>query len=335
MIIGQNKGLKETMRQVGLVAQTDSTALILGETGSGKEVIARYIHQHSQRSQYNFIRVNCGAIPAELIDSELFGHEKGSFTGAATQKRGWFERANGGTLFMDEIGELSLAAQVRLLRVLQEGTLFRVGGEQEIKVNVRIIAATHQNLEESVQKGVFREDLLFRINVFPIRLPALRYRADDIAELTEHFAQKASDKLGLPLTLPTEQQIDYLKQYHWPGNVRELQVIVERAAILGQGRYLGLEESLVLPPHVQIQPTPSVNIKTPSHSATEEFLTLDEAIRQHITIALANCHGRIEGPFGAAKLLAVNPNTLRSKMRTLGLLRSSFTLPRQGSGNTG
>ncbi|MCH1921222.1 sigma-54 dependent transcriptional regulator [Shewanella sp. A3A] len=323
MIIGQQQGLKATMRQVDLVAQTDSTALILGETGSGKELIARYIHQQSHRAGRSFIRVNCGAIPAELIDSELFGHEKGSFTGAATQKRGWFERADGGTLFLDEIGELSLAAQVRLLRVLQEGTLFRVGGEQEINIDVRIIAATHRNLAEAVTKGAFRDDLLFRINVFPITLPALRHRSEDIAALTAHFAQKASDKLGLPLTLATPQQIDYLKQYHWPGNVRELQVIVERAAILGQGQYLAIEESLILPstaPKALSAAVTSANILPSS-----DFPTLDEVVKRHIASALNHCHGRVEGPFGAAKLLALNPNTLRSKMRNYGITRQNFS----------
>ncbi|EKO3906822.1 sigma-54-dependent Fis family transcriptional regulator [Vibrio fluvialis] len=324
MIIGYNKGLKRAIREVELVAQTDSTALILGETGSGKELIARYIHQHSSRANNSFIRVNCGAIPSELIDSELFGHEKGSFTGASSQKKGWFERANGGTLFLDEIGELSLAAQVRLLRVLQEGTLMRVGGEQETDVNVRIVAATHRNLEESVKDGIFREDLWFRINVFPIRLPALRDRIEDIADLAEYFAQKASNKLGLPLALPTESQISYLKKYEWPGNVRELQVIIERAAILGQGAFLAIEESLVLP-----QASIDNNGKVANHvrepiRTNGVFLTLNEALKLHITKALVHCHGRVEGPFGAAQLLAINPNTLRSKMKVLGISKTNY-----------
>lgn len=324
MIVGHDKGLKRAIREVDLVAQTDSTALILGETGSGKELIARYIHQHSARVHSSFIRVNCGAIPAELIDSELFGHEKGSFTGAASQKKGWFERATGGTLFLDEIGELSLAAQVRLLRVLQEGTLTRVGGEREIDVDVRIVAATHRNLEESVKEGQFREDLWFRINVFPIRLPSLRDREEDIADLTEHFARKASEKLGLPLALPTAQQINYLKKYNWPGNVRELQVIVERAAILGQGNFLAIEESLVLPlPSLDrgACAVPQVYSRT---QVSTEFLTLNEALKLHITKALVHCRGRVEGPFGAAQLLAINPNTLRSKIKALGINKATI-----------
>jgi len=305
------------MRQVEMVAQTDSTALILGETGSGKEVIARHIHFKSARNKGNFIRVNCGAIPSDLIDSELFGHEKGSFTGASALKKGWFERADGGTLFLDEIGELSPAAQVRLLRVLQEGILCRVGGEREIQVNVRIIAATHRHLEESVKEQRFREDLWFRINVFPITLPPLRHRVEDLRELTEYFAQNASAKLGLPLTLPTLEQINYLKQYHWPGNIRELQVIVERAAILGQGSYLAIEESLIIKPASNAFVAPSHQID-PSQS--EPSLTkLDDVIRQHIIKTLIYCHGRIEGPFGAAKRLGVNPNTLRSKIQKLGI----------------
>lgn len=305
------------MRQVDLVAQTDSTALILGETGSGKEIIARHIHVNSARANNNFIRVNCGAIPSDLIDSELFGHEKGSFTGATALKKGWFERAHGGTLFLDEVGELSLAAQVRLLRVLQEGTLCRVGGEKEIEVNVRIVAATHKNLEESCKNGSFREDLWFRINVFPITLPSLRHRPEDFRDLTEYFAQNASVKLGLPLALPSQTQINYLMQYHWPGNIRELQVIVERAAILGQGTHLAIEESLIINPelltsHVRHQLTDSANFEASP-------ISLDDVIRQHITKTLIYCHGRIEGPFGAAKRLAVNPNTLRSKIQKLGI----------------
>lgn len=331
MIIGHDKGLKGTIRDVKLVAQTDSTALIMGETGAGKELIARYVHDHSTRAANSFVRVNCGAIPSELIDSELFGHEKGSFTGASAQKKGWFERANGGTLFLDEIGELSLAAQVRLLRVLQEGTLTRVGGEREIRVDVRIIAATHRHLEAAVQRGDFREDLWFRINVFPIRLPPLRDRAEDIAQLTSHFARKASDKLGLPLAQPSSAQVEYLKQYHWPGNVRELQVIVERAAILGQGRYLAIEESLILPQASQHRQVESDSAKPGLHAELSEltssphFMTLNETIKQHITRALVHCHWRVEGPFGAAQLLAVNPNTLRSKMRALGIVKENVT----------
>lgn len=325
MIVGHSKGLKRAIHDVDLVSQTDSTALILGETGSGKELIARYIHQHSSRSQNSFVRVNCGAIPADLIDSELFGHEKGSFTGAAAQKKGWFERATGGTLFLDEIGELSLAAQVRLLRVLQEGTLTRVGGEREIEVDVRIVAATHRHLEDAVNVGTFREDLWFRINVFPIRLPSLRERTEDIAELTEHFAHKASNKLGIPLTLPTRRQIDYLKAYAWPGNVRELQVIVERAAILGQGQYLAIEESLVLPSPAMAAGNEYDECHLPGRTQPQaEFLTLNEAMKLHITQALAYCHGRVEGPFGAAQLLAVNPNTLRSKMKSLGVNHTHY-----------
>ena len=324
MIIGHNKGLKGTIHDVKLVAQTDSTALILGETGAGKELIARYIHQHSSRTNSSFVRVNCGAIPSELIDSELFGHERGSFTGASSQKKGWFERANGGTLFLDEIGELSLAAQVRLLRVLQEGTLTRVGGEQEIHVNVRIVAATHRNLEDSVKKGTFREDLWFRINVFPIRLPPLRRRIEDIADLAQYFAQKASDRLGLPLSLPTETQIQYLKTYDWPGNVRELQVIIERAAILGQGDYLAIEASLVLPNPSSASLEELVAHKRETINSEGVFLTLNEAMKLHITKALVHCRGRVEGPFGAAQLLAINPNTLRSKMKSLGINRTHY-----------
>ncbi|TFH90283.1 sigma-54 interaction domain-containing protein [Vibrio ouci] len=320
IIIGQTKGLKKTMRNVRLVAKTDSSALILGETGAGKEMIARYIHEHSYRKKQPFIRVNCGAIPSELIDSELFGHEKGSFTGATHRKKGWFEQADDGVLFLDEIGELSLPAQVRLLRVLQEGTLTRVGSEQPINVDVRIIAATHRDLNKAVSQGRFREDLLFRINIFPIWLPPLRQRFIDLDDLCKHLSHKASTKLGLPVRFPTESQIEYLKQYDWPGNIRELQGIIERAAILGEGHYLAIEDSLVLsdpsPPHTS-------ETHSPPTTQRDRPLTLDEVIRRHIVQTLNDCHGRIEGPFGAAKRLDVHPSTLRSKMKNLGIGRQS------------
>ncbi|RLV59839.1 sigma-54-dependent Fis family transcriptional regulator [Parashewanella curva] len=322
MIIGSQTSLKGIMQQLELVSTTDSTVLILGETGTGKEVIARHIHQQSSRQQQPFIRVNCGAISSELIDSELFGHEKGSFTGATSQKRGWFEQADGGTLFLDEVAELSLAAQVRLLRVIQEGSLRRVGSEQEIKVDVRVIAATHKNLAEEVQHKRFREDLLFRLNVFPVNLPPLRQRLEDISALSEYFATTAASVLSLPICRPTQQQIQYLQQHSWPGNVRELQGVIERAAILGRGQKLAIESALFIKNSdirlIEPEETSfAENIGEVQHQAS--FAKLDEVIIQHINQALRKSYGRVEGPFGAAKLLGINPSTLRSKIRKYGI----------------
>lgn len=319
-VVGATQGLAETMDRVSLVALSESTVLILGETGSGKEIIARAIHEQSDRKGLPFIRVNCGAIPTELIDSELFGHEKGSFTGAAGQRRGWFERADGGTLFLDEVGELPLAAQVRLLRVVQEGTLTRVGAEDEFQVNVRIIAATHRNLLELVQHGQFREDLWYRLNVFPIYLPALRDRKGDIPALAKHFAQRSAKKLGIPPVLPTESQCHYLAQYHWPGNIREMQAVIERAAILGQGISLELEKSLGnIRPNVNLIAPDNTHNVNPISLSKDSIQVLDTTIMQAIENALQLTYGRVEGPKGAARLLGLNANTLRSKMRKYGI----------------
>ncbi|HMC10172.1 MAG TPA: sigma-54 dependent transcriptional regulator, partial [Pirellulaceae bacterium] len=243
-IVGADSGLRHVMERVELVAQSDVPILILGETGTGKEVVSRAIHTRSARSSAPFIRVNCGAIPAELIDSQLFGHEKGSFTGAVDTRQGWFERADGGTLFLDEIGELPLAAQVRLLRVLQDGFIERVGGQQPIRVDVRIVAATHRDLAGMVTSGTFREDLWYRVNVFPILLPRLRERIEDIPALARHFAQRAANRFGLPPVEPTTADLHLLVNYPWPGNIRELGAVIDRAAILGNGERLDVALAL-------------------------------------------------------------------------------------------
>jgi transcriptional regulator with GAF, ATPase, and Fis domain len=243
-VVGADSGLRHVMERVALVAQSDVPVLILGETGTGKEVVSRAIHARSTRSHGPFIRVNCGAIPAELIDSQLFGHEKGSFTGASDTRKGWFERADGGTLFLDEIGELPLPAQVRLLRVLQDGFVERVGGQQPIRVDVRIVAATHRNLAAMVTSGAFREDLWYRINVFPILLPRLRERLEDIPALARHFAQRAANRFGLAYVEPTVADLDQLCDYPWPGNIRELGAVIDRAAILGNGKRLEVAMAL-------------------------------------------------------------------------------------------
>ncbi|MDI1449377.1 sigma-54 dependent transcriptional regulator [Polyangium sp. 6x1] len=320
-VIGASAGLKPVMERVLQVAPTDAPVLVLGETGSGKEVIARAIHARSRRAHGPVVRVNCGAIPSELVDSELFGHERGAFTGAVGTRKGWFERADGGTLFLDEVGELPRAAQVRLLRVLQEGTIERVGGNETIHVDVRIVAATHRHLESMVADGTFREDLWYRLSVFPIRLPALRDRLEDLPALAAHFAESAGKRLGGPGLSPTAADLDLLRRYAWPGNVRELAAVIERGAILGNGKRLELAAALG-----------GVTVKPPSrppavvHDA-EEIVTLDEATAAHIRRALAARGGRIEGPFGAARLLGINPHTLRARMRKLGIEWSHFREP--------
>ena len=288
--------------------------LILGETGTGKEVVARALHGRSRRAAGPFLRVNCGALPPELIDSELFGHERGSFTGAVGSRRGWFERADGGTLFLDEVGELPPAAQVRLLRVLQDGSFQRVGGERSLNVDVRVIAATNRDLRAGVATGTFREDLWFRLAVFPIPLPPLRARAQDIPALAAHFSLRAAERLGLPPRMPDAADLGLLEAYSWPGNVRELASVIERAAILGDGQRLDVARALGVAPFTAARP--------PARDPVAEVArlpSLDTATREHIEAALGQCRGRIEGPFGAARLLRVNPHTLRSRMRRLGI----------------
>lgn len=311
-IVGADAGLLEVMRAVDQVARTQTPVLVLGETGSGKEVVARALHTRSRRPQGPFLRVNCGAIPPELIDSELFGHEKGSFTGAAGARRGWFERADGGTLFLDEVGELPVAAQVRLLRVLQDGSFQRVGGERTLNVDVRVVAATNRDLHGAVAAGGFREDLWFRLAVFPISLPPLRERLLDIPALAAHFALRAAERLGLPPRMPDAGELTLLEAYPWPGNVRELASVMERAAILGDGRKLEVARAL------GILPAPPVRA-APAREEPVGVASLESALRGHIEAALERCHGRIEGPFGAAGLLQLNPHTLRSRMRRLGI----------------
>jgi transcriptional regulator with GAF, ATPase, and Fis domain len=343
-VVGEAAGLRSVMERVEQVAPTDAPVLILGETGSGKEVIARSIHARSRRAAGPVVRVNCGAIPPQLIDSELFGHERGSFTGAVGTRKGWFERADGGTLFLDEIAELPLEAQVRLLRVLQDGSLERVGGHQAITVDVRIVAATHRNLETMVAEGRFREDLWYRISIFPIRLPALRERPQDIPALVGHFAHRAGLRLGGTALTPSDHDVQLLSSYPWPGNVRELAAVIERAAILGNGRRLevakalgnfSLDSNIVRPLTLPPAAAPTNGIQAsppalPRATATGEVAPLDAAMVSHIERALSATHGRIEGPFGAARILGVNPHTLRARMRKLGIEWSRFRNGKDG-----
>jgi transcriptional regulator with GAF, ATPase, and Fis domain len=323
-IVGAEGGLAPVMERVGLVAALDVPVLLLGETGSGKEVVARAIHTRSPRASGPFLRVNCGAIPPGLIDSELFGHERGSFTGATSERRGWFERADRGTLFLDEIGELPLEAQVRLLRVLQDHTLERVGGHRSVTVDVRVVAATHRDLRGLIADGRFREDLWYRIAVFPIDLPPLRDHIEDVPPLANHFALRAATRFGTPPRIPSPEDLELLVAYPWPGNVRELIAVIERAVILGNGsrlevaKALGAEPALIGAPPSRPAEHPEVRALT-ADAPDEPFPTLDQVVAGHIEAALARTRGRIEGRSGAAALLGINPHTLRARMRKLAL----------------
>ena len=307
-IIGTHFGLKGVMNMVRQVAPTDSPVLLLGETGTGKDMIASAVHHSSGRNKGPFISVNCGAIPESLIDSELFGHEKGAFTGALAQKRGRFERANGGTIFLDEIGELPPAAQVRLLRVLQNREIERVGGTESIILDIRVIAATNRDLEEMVREKLFREDLWFRLNVFPILLPPLRDRRSDIPALVQHFIQRKARELKLP-SVPAlaPGAIEDLLGYGWPGNVRELENIIERACIIYRDMPLRFDELI------------SGSPKRSSRGRDAESLELDDAVSRHIKMVLDRTEGKIHGTGGAAELLGINPSTLRNRMDKLGI----------------
>lgn len=309
-IVGANFGLRDVTKMVQQVGSLDSPVLLLGETGTGKDVLANAIHYSSPRSEGPFVNVNCGAIPDTLLDSELFGHEKGAFTGALSQKRGRFERADKGTIFLDEIGELPAQAQMRLLRVLQNKEIERVGGVETISLNIRVIAATNRNLEEMVQNGDFREDLWFRLNVFPIWVPPLRKRKVDIPALIQHFLNLKAKELKLT-SIPSlaPGAIDSLMEYHWPGNVRELQNIIERELILnptGPLTFAHLQKNIQHPPPV-------------SGADREVSYNLDDTISNHIRQVLRLTKGKINGSDGAAALLGVNPSTLRNRMSKLGI----------------
>ena len=323
VIVGAASGLRLVMERVELVGRSDVPVLILGETGTGKELVARSIHLRSSRAEGPVLRVNCGAIPPELLDGQLFGHERGAFTGAIETSAGWFERAHGGTLFLDEIGELTLAAQVRLLRVLQDGCLERIGGHKTIHVDVRVVAATHRDLPAMIADGRFREDLWYRLAVFPIFLPPLRDRKEDIPALAQHFADKAAMRFGLTPQVPAESDLQILRNYRWPGNIRELGSVIDRAAILGDGQSLEVAKALGLLERPAPTHSSDPENATPE-SAHRPFVSLDTAIRLHIEAALKKTKGRVDGPYGAAKLLDINPHTLRARMRKLGVPWQEF-----------
>ena len=312
-VIGEQNGLRAVMEMVDQVAALNNTVLILGETGAGKEVIANAMHQRSSRRNGPFIKVNCGAIPESLIDSELFGYEKGAFTGATAQRRGRFERASGGTIFLDEVGELSPSAQVRLLRVLSTHEIERVGGTKVVPVDIRVITATHRDLSRLVVSGRFREDLWFRLNVFPIIVPPLRQRKEDIPALFQHFINLKSRELGISPPALAPGGLSRLMEYDWPGNVRELENVIERELICAP--YSDLQFAALQPRSV----SPAPFFEKSQTPDKENILSLDEALRKHIQKALKQSRGKIHGPGGAAELLQIHPNTLRSRMEKLGL----------------
>jgi len=333
-MVGGSPPLLAVLRKVEQVAPTDSTVLVTGETGTGKELIARAIHSRSARRDRPLVKVDCSAISAGLAESELFGHVKGAFTGALERRLGRFELAHGGTVFLDEVGELPLETQVKLLRVLQEGEFEPLGSSKTVRVNVRVIAATNRNLEDAVRAGRFRADLYYRLNVFPLEVPPLRERRPDISQLAMFFLARFAKKFGKRKDSISQETMNRLMAYSWPGNIRELQNIIERAVILSPGPLLELDRDL-LPAHPGPAAAPGEGLG-PTHRPTNggqaapdgpaapaptALTTLQEVERRHILAALEQSHGVIEGPRGAAQVLGLHPNTLRSRMQKLGVRR--------------
>lgn len=307
-VVGQTSELLHIFDLARKVAIRDTSVLILGENGTGKEKLAMAIHKLSPRAKRPMVVVNCAAIPPDLIESELFGHEKGAFTGAVGQRIGKFEQASGGTIFLDEIGELPLALQVKLLRVLQQREIERVGGKSPVAVDIRIIAATNRNLEKEIAEGRFRMDLYYRLNVFPITLPPLRDRKDDIALLVRYFLAQQKDKNNSAPTDISDYSLSKLMQYDWPGNIRELENIIERAVVLTQGPII---EDILMPASFD-----------PAKMDAKPFKTIQETEKEHIITALKKCGKKIYGPGGAAEMLNIPPSTLSSKIKKLGIIKS-------------
>jgi formate hydrogenlyase transcriptional activator len=305
-IVGESSALQQVLEYVEIVAPTDSTVLLLGETGTGKELIARAIHNRSGRWSCSFVRMNCAAIPATLLESELFGYERGAFTGAVAQKAGRFEAAHGGTLFLDEVGDIPLELQSKFLRVLQEQEFERLGGIKTIDVDIRVIAATNRNLGELVAERKFRSDLFYRLNVFPIRMPALRERRRDIGALARHFTRKFATLMNKQVDTISDEAMEALLSYDWPGNIRELENVIERAVILSQGSILAL-------------PLKALQGRSELNDGTRLPTTLEDAQREHILRALEQSNGLVGGPDGAAARLGMKRSTLQSKMARLGI----------------
>jgi formate hydrogenlyase transcriptional activator len=319
-IIGESQALKRVLSQAEQVAPADTTVLILGETGTGKELLAHAIHKLSQRNKHTLVKVNCAALPAPLIESELFGHEKGAFTGATAQRRGRFELADGGTIFLDEVGELPLELQAKLLRVLEDGEFERVGGSRTLNVDVRVIAATNRNLAEAVRQGIFRSDLYYRLNIYPITMPPLREHREDIPLLVAHFVKQLNSKMGKEIETVPQSAVTALQNYHWPGNIRELRNVIERAVIITRGAKLQLidnTEPLAQVAGFQQSAIPFVSQSFPAAGAE----TLEQSEYNLILRTLKQVYWKVEGPGGAAELLKINPSTLRARMKKLGIAR--------------
>jgi len=310
-IIGSSSSLQKVLAAIEKVAVTDSTVLITGETGTGKELVARAIHRRSTRSERALVKVNCAALPAELIASELFGHEKGAFTGALQQRIGRFEAANGGTIFLDEIAELSPEIQVSLLRVLQEREFERVGGNRTIKTDVRVIAATNKDLRREVNDGHFRMDLFYRLNVFPIHVPSLRERVNDIPMLVDYFATRLAARTGKKITQIEKRSLGAMQQYSWPGNIRELQNVIERCVILADAEVLRVDPVMLMQ---EASPSPAAPIATSSGSDRKD----------QIETVLRETRGKVYGPRGAAARLGLPATTLDSQLRVLGINKHQF-----------
>ncbi len=311
-IVGASDAIKQVLALLCKVAPTDSTVLITGETGTGKELAARAIHKRSRRERNAFVAVNCAAIPLSLIASELFGHEKGAFTGATQRRLGRFELAEGGSIFLDEVGDLPAETQIALLRVLQERELERVGGAQPVAIDVRVIAATNRDLEAAVEAGSFRSDLFYRLNVFPIRMPSLRERVEDIPLLVAYLAQRYASKMGKKISGIDKRTLELFQTYHWPGNVRELQNVVERAVILCEGATLAIDESWV----VRASPT--------SAPGGIGLASLADQEKEMIENALTQSRGQVSGPLGAAARLGIPRSTLESRIKSLNINKYRF-----------
>jgi transcriptional regulator with GAF, ATPase, and Fis domain len=314
-IVGTSPALQTVLSRVSKVSATDSTVLITGETGTGKELVARAIHRRSLRSSYPFVSVNCAAIPRDLIASELFGHEKGSFTGATQRRLGRFELAQRGTIFLDEVGELPAQTQIALLRVLQEHEFERVGGAGSIRTDVRVIAATNRDLEAAIAAGLFRSDLFYRLNVFPIEIPPLRERREDIPMLVEYFIDRYARKAGKNFKTVNKESLDLLQSYSWPGNIRELQNVIERSVIVSSGDIFSVDEAWLS--KESSQPPSQVQVIRPLQGESR-------GERKIIEAALAESRGRIAGPSGAAAKLQIPASTLEYKIKTLKISKNQF-----------
>jgi transcriptional regulator with GAF, ATPase, and Fis domain len=313
-IVGTSAALQRVLSLVSKVAPTDASVLVTGETGTGKELVARAIHRRSHRSSRAFVSVNCAAIPRDLIASELFGHEKGSFTGAVQRRLGRFETAEGGTIFLDEVGELPMETQIALLRVLQEHEFERVGGTRSIQTNVRVVAATNRNLQAAIAAGTFRSDLFYRLNVFPIEMPPLRERQEDIPLLVDYFIDRCARDVGKNIQRITKESLDLLRSYPWPGNIRELQNVIERSVIMCETENFSVDETWL--------PRQPLASECKSQSDLSQKLAAQE--KEMIESALRESEGRVFGPFGAAAMLGMPRSTVESKIRSLKINKNHF-----------